>query len=82
MIVPAWEKTWEHAIPFFAFPPDIRRIIYTTNAIESVNAQLRKIIKTHGEFPANEAALKLLWLAIRNITITWGRATHFWTAAM
>lgn len=82
MIVTAWERAWEQVIPFFAFPPDIRRVIYTTNAIESVNAQLRKIIKTRGQFPTDEAALKLLWLAIRNITIKWGSATHFWKAAM
>jgi transposase-like protein len=82
MIVTAWERAWEQVIPFFAFPPDIRRIIYTTNAIESVNAQLRKIIKTRGQFPTDEAALKLLWLAIRNITVRWGRPTHYWTAAM
>jgi putative transposase len=82
MIVTAWEKAWEPVIPFFAFPPDIRRIIYTTNAIESVNAQLRKIIKTRGQFPTDEAALKLLWLALRNITVRWGSSTHYWTAAM
>lgn len=63
----------ESVIPFFAFPPDIRRVIYTTNAIESVNAQLRKIIKTRGQFPFDEIAFKLLWLAIRNITIKWGQ---------
>lgn len=82
MIATAWDKAWERVIPFFAFPPDIRRIIYTTNAIESVNSQLRKIIKTRGQFPTDEAALKLLWLAIRNVTTRWGCATHYWTAAM
>ena len=55
-------------IPFFAFPPEIRRVIYTTNAIESLHMQLRKIIKTRGHFPSDEAAIKLLWLALRNIT--------------
>ena len=54
-----------HVIPFFAFPPDVRRIIYTTNALESVHAQLRKIIKTRGHFPTDEAATKLIWLALR-----------------
>lgn len=82
MVVSAWERAWEHVIPFFAFPPQIRKIIYTTNAIESVNAQLRKIIKTRGQFPTDESATKLLWLAIRNITVKWGSATHHWTAAM
>ena len=55
-------------IPFFAFPPEVRRIIYTTNAIESLHMQLRKIIKTRGHFPTDEAATKLLYLALRNIT--------------
>ncbi len=82
MVASAWERAWEHVIPFFAFPPQIRKIIYTTNAIESVNAQLRKIIKTRGQFPTDESATKLLWLAIRNITVKWGSATHHWTAAM
>ncbi|MNE71589.1 Transposase, Mutator family [compost metagenome] len=82
MIVKAWKDAWEQIIPFFVFPPAIRRVIYTTNAIESVNAQLRKIIKTRGHFPTDDAAIKLLWLALRNITVKWGTATHHWTDAM
>lgn len=78
----AWRRAWDQVIPFFAFPPAIRKIIYTTNAIESINAQLRKIIKTRGHFPSDEAATKLLWLALRNITGKWGMATHDWKAAM
>ena len=54
-------------IPFFAFPPEVRRVIYTTNAIESVNARLRKIIKTRGHFPSDDAATKLIWLALRRL---------------
>lgn len=69
-------------IPFFAFPPQIRKIIHTTNTIESVNAQLRKIIKTRGQFPTDESATKRLWLAIRNTTVKWGSATHRWTASI
>lgn len=69
-------------IPFFAFPPSIRRVIYTTNAIESVNARLRKIIKTRGHFPSDDAATKLIWLALRNITTDWGRAAKDWKEAM
>ena len=69
-------------VPFFAFPPDVRRVIYTTNAIESVHARLRKIIKTRGHFPSDEAATKLIWLALRNITAEWSRATREWKAAM
>ncbi len=82
MVVSAWQGAWSQVIPFFVFPPAIRKVIYTTNAIESVNAQLRKIIKTRGHFPNDDAATKLLWLAIRNITVKWGTATHDWTAAM
>jgi transposase-like protein len=68
--------------PFFAFPPEVRRIIYTTNAIESVHMRLRKIIKTRGHFPTDEVATKLLWLALRNITADWSRATREWKSAM
>ena len=67
-VVAAWRRAWSHVIPFFAFPPQIRRVIYTTNAIESINARLRKIIKTRGHFPSDDAANKLIWLALRNIT--------------
>jgi transposase-like protein len=59
---------------FFAFPPEVRRVIYTTNCIESIHAWLRKIIKTRGHFPSDDAATKLTWLALRNITADWGRA--------
>jgi putative transposase len=62
-----WRHAWDRFIPFLAFPPEVRRIIYTTNAIESLNYQLRKIIKTRGHFPTDDAVTKLLWLAIRNI---------------
>lgn len=82
-IAAAWRWPWDCVIPFFAFPPAIRRIIYTTNAIESLNAQLRKIIKTRGYFPSDEAAAtKLLWLALRNITSDWERPALEWKAAM
>jgi putative transposase len=65
--VATWEAAWERFIPFLAFPPEVRKIIYTTNAIESLNYQLRKIIKNRGHFPTDDAVIKLLWLAIRNI---------------
>jgi len=65
--VQAWERAWERFIPFLAFPPEVRKIIYTTNAIESLNYQLRKIIKNRGHFPNDDAVVKLLWLAIRDI---------------
>ena len=66
-MVATWERAWERFTPFLAFPPEVRRIIYTTNAIESLNYQLRKIIKNWGHFPSDDAAIKLLWLAIRDI---------------
>ena len=81
-VVAAWRRAWDRVIPFFAFPPPIRKVIYTTNAIESINARLRKIIKTRGHFPSDDAATKLIWLALRNITAEWGRAAHDWKAAM
>lgn len=82
MAVAAWRRAWTHVIPFFAFPPDVRRVIYTTNALESVHAQLRKIIKTRGHFPNDDAATKLIWLALRNITATWSRGAIYWKTAM
>jgi putative transposase len=77
----AWRRAWEHVIPFFAFAPGIRKMIYTTNAVEALNRSLRKIIKTRGSFPNDEAALKLLYLAIRNAGLRWRRAIE-WTKAM
>ena len=76
-----WRRAWEHVTPFFAFPPDIRKMIYTTNAVESLNRSLRKIIKTRGSFPTDEAAMKLLYLAIQNAGVHWRRPIA-WTAAM
>ena len=81
-VVASWRRAWSHVIPFFAFPPQIRKVIYTTNAIESINARLRKIIKSRGHFPSDDAASKLIWLALRNITAEWGRAAHNWKEAM
>ena len=81
-VTAAWQRAWDKVIPFFAFPPHIRKVIYTTNAIESVNAQLRKIIKTRGHFPSDDAATKLIWLALRNITADWSRASRDWKEAM
>ncbi len=81
-VVAAWRRAWDRVIPFFAFPPEVRRVIYTTNAIESVNAQVRKIIKTRGHFPTDDAAAKLIWLALRNITPKWDRGVNYWKEAM
>jgi putative transposase len=81
-VVAAWRRAWTHVMPFFALPPEVRRLIYTTNSLESVHAQLRKIIKTRGHFPNDDAATKLIWLALRNITATWERMSHYWRPAM
>jgi transposase-like protein len=81
-VTAAWRRAWDRVIPFFAFPPAVRKIIYTTNAIESVNARLRKTVKARGHFPSDDAATKLLWLALRNVTAEWSRAAHDWKAAM
>jgi hypothetical protein len=77
----AWRWAWEHVIPFFAFAPGIRKMIYTTNAVEALHRSLRKIIKTRGSFPNDDAALKLLYLAIKNAGLRWRRGIE-WTAAM
>jgi len=81
-VTAAWRRAWDRVIPFFAFPPAVRRVVYTTNAIESIHSQLRKIIKTRGHFPSDDAATKLIWLALRNITADWGRAAKEWREAM
>ena len=82
MIGELWRRHWERFIPFFAFPEAIRRIIYTTNSIEAVNRQLRKIIKNRGHFPTDDAALKLLWLALRNAEKKWTYPIKDWPQAL
>jgi len=82
MIGETWRRQWERFIPFLAFPEDIRRIIYTTNSIEAVNRQLRKIIKTRGHFPTEDAAIKLLWLALRNAEKRWSYPIKEWPRAL
>ena len=80
-VVPS-RPVWPQIIPFLAFPPDVRRVIYTTNALENVHRQLRKILKTRGHFPNDEAATKLIRLALRNITARWSDTTLRWKLAM
>jgi putative transposase len=80
-IVQAWRDAWEYVIPFMAFEPDVRRVIYTTNPIEALNRQLRKAIKTKGHFPSEEAARKLIYLAIVNATPKWTKVAG-WTKAL
>jgi len=77
-----WRRNWEHLIPFFAYPADIRKVIYTTNAIESLNMSLRKVIKTRGSFPNQEAAFKLLYLALEHIAKKWTMPVINWKAAL
>jgi transposase-like protein len=81
-IATMWRRHWEHIRPVFAYPPSIRRLLYTTNAIESLHMQLRKIIKTRGHFPTDEAATKLLYLALRNIIAKWKAASKEWRATL
>ena len=81
VITQAWLDAWEYVIPFLAFPPEVRRVIYTTNAIEALNRQLRKAIKTKGHFPNEDAARKLIYLAITNAVPQWTRCRN-WTTAL
>ena len=81
-IVASWRRNWERIVPFLAYPIEVRRVLYTTNAIESLNMQLRKITKNRGHFPSDEAATKLLYLALRNVTAKWTNAGREWKAAL
>jgi putative transposase len=77
-----WRRHWDRITPFFAYPAEIRKVIYTTNAVESLNMSLRKIIKMRGSFPNEEAALKLLYLALKNASKRWTRPVQDWPAAL
>jgi len=78
----SWRRNWERVIPFFIYPHEIRKIIYTTNAIESLNMTLRKIIKNRGHFPSDESATKLIYLALRNATTKWTMPLKDWKKAL
>lgn len=78
----SWRRNWARIIPFFDYPPEIRKVTYTTNAIESINMSLRKVIKTRASFPTDEAVTKLLYLALRNISKKWTMPVRDWKAAM
>jgi putative transposase len=80
-IAPAWRRQWEQVIPFFAYPLEVRRIIYTTNAIESLNSCLRKAVRLRGHFPNDEAASKLLFLVLREVSREWKMPAREWNAA-
>jgi len=81
-IAKSWRANWPRVIPFFAYAPDIRKVIYTTNAIESVNFSCRKLIKARTSFPNDEAAIKLLYLGLRNISQRWTMPIQNWKQAM
>ena len=81
-IAQIWRRNWARIVPFFDYPPEIRKVIYTTNAIESINMSLRKIIKNRSSFPTDEAAAKLLYLALNNISRKWTMPIHDWKAAL
>jgi len=81
-IVRSWRSNWARIIPFFDYPPEIRKVIYTTNAIESVNMSLRKITKNRGAFPSDKALLKLFYLALLNISKKWTMPIRDWNAAL
>jgi putative transposase len=78
MIVDSWKRNWEHVIPFFEFPESIRKLIYTTNVIESLNGRIRKAVQIRGHFPNDDAAMKLIWLVLRNVAARWERAPIYW----
>ncbi len=78
----SWRRNWNRLIPFFDYPTEIRKVIYTTNAIESVNMSLRKLTKNRGSFPSDEALLKLFFLALRNISLKWSMPIRDWKAAL
>lgn len=78
----SWRRNWARLTPFFDYPPEIRKVIYTTNAIESVNMSLRKLTKNRGSFPSDEALLKLFYLALKNISQKWTMPIRDWKAAL
>lgn len=80
-IAQSWRRNWEAVIPFFAFPLEVRKILYTTNAIESLNASVRKAVRNKGHFPNDQAAAKLIWLALRHVAEKWQQPPRAWHAA-
>ena len=80
-IAQSWRRNWEHVSPFFVFPEAVRRIVYTTNAIESLNAKIRRAVRTRGHFPSDEAASKLLYLVLDQAAEAWKRPPREWFEA-
>ncbi len=81
-IAQIWRRNWARIIPFFAYPPEIRKVIYTTNAIESINYSLRKLTKQRGSFPTDESLVKLYYLALKNISQKWTMPIRDWKGAL
>lgn len=81
-IAPSWERNWERLTPFFDYPPAIRKVVYTTNAVESLNYSLRQVIKGRGAFPYEDAIKKLLYLGLRNVAKKWTMPIRDWKAAL
>jgi putative transposase len=81
VVADVWERNWQRVIPFFEFPEEIRKIIYTTNAVESLHMSLRKVTKNRGSFPTQEAAIKLLYLALLNVSRKW-QTVQGWREAL
>lgn len=81
-IAESWKNNWERIIPLFSFPEDIRKAIYTTNAMESMNMSLRKVTKNRGHFPSDEAMFKLVYTALKNIEKKWTMAIRDWKSAL
>ena len=80
-IAQSWRRNWQHVVPFFAFPESVRRIIYTTNAIEALNSKLRRAVRTRGHFPNDDAAMKLLYLVLNQASENWKRPPREWLEA-
>jgi len=80
-IAAAWRRHWSEVIPFFSFPQEVRRIVYTTNAIESLHSTIRRSVRSRGHFPSDESATKLIWLVLRNVTADWKMPPISWHAA-
>ena len=81
-ISPSWRADWQRLTTFFDYPPEIRKVIYTTNAVESLNASMRKVLKNRGAFPNDQAIMKLLYLGLNNVAKKWTQPIQNWKAAL
>ena len=82
MITSSWQANWERVVPFLGFPPEVRRVIYTTNQIEAFSSSLRKLLQCRGHFPDDKSVTKLLYLALRRFEKKWARALWNWSAVL